>query len=310
MMLVVSACQGRLLEAENPPLAVRVNGLEFTQIQLEREYIFDQAIYKLTNDKELVLHRIEDSLRGVIPTLVLDQQAQQADISITEAEIEVGLTRYADIQGFELAALEAELQEHGFTIEDFRDHYIRRALRIEKYLDTVFSDPKMESQDFSTWLAKQQAQADIEILYQPPMQQPMLNSAAPNFTLTDLHDQPISLSDYRGRPIILNFWATWCLPCRTEMPLLQAAYVQYQTEELMVIAVNFEEGKRLVEPYVSELELTFDVLYDPEAKAGKAYQVKGLPTTFFIDRNGVIRDIQIGQVDEKRLTNLLVMLLQ
>lgn len=309
-VLLMSACEGRPLEGENPPPAARVNGLEFTQIELEREFAFDQAIYKLTNDKELVLHSLEDSLQGVIPTLVLDQQAQQAGFSATETEIEAGLAEYAAAQNFELAVLETELHRYGFTLDDFRDHYIVRAVRIEKYLDAVFRDPIMQDQDFSIWVAEQQAQADIEVLYRPPAEQPLLNGHAPNFTLKDLQGQPVSLAEYRGRPVVLNFWATWCLPCRIEMPLLQAAYRQYHVEGLTVIGINFEEGERLVAPYVAELGLTFDVLYDPNAAVGKAYQVNGLPTTFFIDRQGIIRDIQVGQVDEKKLAGTLESLIE
>jgi peroxiredoxin len=94
------------------------------------------------------------------------------------------------------------------------------------------------------------------------------------------------------------------------MPLLQAAYGRHQAEGLTVIGVNFEEGEHLVAPYVAELGLTFDVLYDPEAVVGKAYQVNGLPTTFFIDRQGIIRDIQVGQVDERKLTDTLASLIE
>ena len=177
-----------------------MNGLEFTQLDLEREYAFDQAIYKLTNGKELVLHSIEDSLQGVIPTLVLDQQAQQAGFAATETEIEAGLAEYAAVQSFEVTALDAALRLYGFTLNDFRNHYIARAVRIEKYLDTVFGDPTLQDQDFSTWVAKQQSQANIEVLYQPPAEQPLLNGTAPSFTLTDLQGLPVSLAEYRGRP--------------------------------------------------------------------------------------------------------------
>jgi len=120
---------------------------------------------------------------------------------------------------------------------------------------------------------------------------------APDFTLSDLEGHPVALSDFQGHPIVLNFWATGCPPCREEMPALQAIYERYRDDGLVVLAVNvliFERGKGAVLAFVREYELTFPVLLDGEGDVMNLYGVRALPTTFFIDREGLIRERVVG----------------
>jgi thiol-disulfide isomerase/thioredoxin len=122
--------------------------------------------------------------------------------------------------------------------------------------------------------------------------------AAPGFTLTDLAGRQVTLSDYRGRPVVINFWATWCVPCRKEMPDLEAAARRHREHGLVVLAVNVHEGPALVKPFMDDLGLREIVpLLDTNATAVARYQVVGLPTTYFIDRQGQIRDIHMGPLD-------------
>jgi cytochrome c biogenesis protein CcmG, thiol:disulfide interchange protein DsbE len=117
---------------------------------------------------------------------------------------------------------------------------------------------------------------------------------APDFTLSLLDGDEIRLSDLRGQPVLINFWASWCRPCRAEMPELQAAASQHADVGLVVLGVNQLEPLSDVSSFVQELALTFPIPLDMEGKVSAAYQVRGLPTSFFVDAEGVIRDAFTG----------------
>lgn len=123
---------------------------------------------------------------------------------------------------------------------------------------------------------------------------PAIGVEAPDFVLemagTGEH---VRLSDFRGQTVILNFWATWCVPCRTEMPDLQAAY---EDDDVLVLAVNQQESDAAVERFVDEFDLSFPVILDREGSVRAHYNVIGLPATFFIDPDGVVRARNFGPV--------------
>jgi len=123
---------------------------------------------------------------------------------------------------------------------------------------------------------------------------PRVGFLSPAFSLKTLDDKVISLAEFKGKPVILNFWATWCAPCRDEMPLLQQLHDQKAKEGLVVIGINSGETGRIIDRYVDQLSLTFTVVTDREKEATNAYGIVGLPTTFFIDREGVVRSVRVG----------------
>jgi len=126
---------------------------------------------------------------------------------------------------------------------------------------------------------------------------PLKGHPAPDFTLQTMTGEPLALSDLRGKAVVLNFWATWCPPCRAEMPELQAAYTAYAPGGLVVLGVNQAEDRATVRAFLDELGLTFPVVLDTQYEVADRYSVNSLPTTFFIDRDGVIRDIVVGQMN-------------
>lgn len=127
-----------------------------------------------------------------------------------------------------------------------------------------------------------------------------VGSLAPDFLLGGMKEgEEVRLSDYRGRPVVLNFWATWCAPCRKEIPNLVAAYDQYADEGLVVIGLNHEEGSSIVKPYVDKFGMDFPIAIDLDGEMWDRYRLLGLPTTFFIDRDGVIRSIYMGPFVEE-----------
>ena len=123
---------------------------------------------------------------------------------------------------------------------------------------------------------------------------PEIGKAAPSFQLTDINGQSVSLSDFQGKPVLLNFWATWCGPCRMEMPYIQEVYDEWSEQGLVLLAVNIREGLTTVEEFMRDYNLSFPVLLDMEGNVAEKYSVGGIPTTYFIDSDGIIRDMQIG----------------
>lgn len=129
---------------------------------------------------------------------------------------------------------------------------------------------------------------------------PEVGKPAPNFVLPSLSGEPISSEQFRGKTLVLNFWASWCPPCRAEMPDLQALWDErLPQDDLVVLAVDFlaEDTVAAATSFVEEFELTFPVVTDtPDGDVGIRYGVRGLPATFFIDRNGILRKVSLGPV--------------
>lgn len=123
---------------------------------------------------------------------------------------------------------------------------------------------------------------------------PRAGYIAPDFTLNTLDGGAITLSDLRGQAVLVNFWASWCPPCRAEMPAIQRVYERYRDQGFTVLAVDLQESDRQVAAFSSSLGLTFPILMDRDGSVFNRYQVKALPSTFFVDRQGVIRDVAVG----------------
>lgn len=136
---------------------------------------------------------------------------------------------------------------------------------------------------------------------QPASGAPTIGGPAPDFTLPTLDGRSVSLSGLRGKPVVINFWATWCAPCRDEMPLLQAVATRHAASGLTVLAIDVQEGEALVQAFVDEFGLTFPVLLDKTGEVVSRYRVRGLPTTVFVDRSGNIQSVYLGPLDEKTL---------
>jgi thiol-disulfide isomerase/thioredoxin len=121
---------------------------------------------------------------------------------------------------------------------------------------------------------------------------------APDFTLPSLSAQSVRLADLRGKVVVLNFWATWCIPCRAEMPALDALYQLYRDRGLDVIGINLDKlSTTTVEDFLKEVKVTFRVVLDPSWSTAQAYRVVGLPTTYLIDRVGNVVVREVGERD-------------
>jgi thiol-disulfide isomerase/thioredoxin len=118
---------------------------------------------------------------------------------------------------------------------------------------------------------------------------------APDFTLTNLTGEEVSLSDYRGTPVMVNFWATWCPPCRAEMPLIQS-YQDKFGDDFVVLAVNGGDTLEQVQSFADANGYTLNFLLDPEISVADLYKVRGFPTSLFIDSAGNLQAVHIGEL--------------
>ncbi len=133
----------------------------------------------------------------------------------------------------------------------------------------------------------------------------VVGAPAPDFDLIDLDGKAVKLSDYRGRAVLVNFWATWCGPCEAEMPLLQDRYTTYHGSGLEILAVNIGEDEATIRPYVEDLGLDFAIVVDPELAVNDDYRVLGYPTTITIDRDGNVVDVHVGAWLDEQLDAVL-----
>ncbi|WP_062356677.1 TlpA family protein disulfide reductase [Bacillus kwashiorkori] len=129
-----------------------------------------------------------------------------------------------------------------------------------------------------------------------------VGNLAPDFSLTTLDGKNISLKDLRGKKVLLNFWASWCPPCRAEMPHMQKVYEEHAGESFEIVAVNLTFGKETAEKaqqFVTDFGLTFPIPLDTTAEVSENYQIVPIPTSYFIDSNGIIQSKYLGPMDEK-----------
>ncbi len=136
---------------------------------------------------------------------------------------------------------------------------------------------------------------DFEFTKQPLISK---GTPAPNFSLPDLEGKNVSLSDFKGKMVLLNIWATWCRPCVEEMPSIEKLYNQFKEKDLIILAVSIDiKGKKVVDPFMKLHNLSFTTLLDTDGSLQNLYRTTGVPESFIIDKNGVIIEKVIGSFD-------------
>jgi cytochrome c biogenesis protein CcmG, thiol:disulfide interchange protein DsbE len=154
------------------------------------------------------------------------------------------------------------------------------------------------------YLARQPANTTTRLI-PPKIGQPM-----PDLALNDLSGELVRLSDYAGQPVLINAWATWCPPCRAEMPLLNEYYLQHKDEGFVILAVNAGETHSLVDEFISQTGFNFPVLLDPDSESLSRMGVFSFPTSILVGRDGTVKKIHVGIITPETMQNEIAPLLE
>lgn len=125
--------------------------------------------------------------------------------------------------------------------------------------------------------------------------------AVPDFRLANLQGDPVSLEDFKGTPLVINFWGTFCEPCIREMPSFERQYTEWKDKGVEIVAINLSEDTLTVSNYVKKLGVTYTVLRDVGRKTEKRYGLRSYPTTFFVNRDGTLSSVFVGEMKEAQI---------
>jgi len=125
--------------------------------------------------------------------------------------------------------------------------------------------------------------------FEPWPVEPLIGKSAPDFSLEDLNGRNVSISSFRGKPILLNFWASWCPYCRKERAHLDTLYKDYSDKNLVIISVSIDRSLETLKAFMGKKSAPFVILYDGQGRVASMFHVAGLPTSFLIDRNGIVK---------------------
>jgi peroxiredoxin len=126
------------------------------------------------------------------------------------------------------------------------------------------------------------------------------NAPAPDFSLTTQRNETVSLSALKGKTVLVNFWASWCKPCRKEIPELNNIYEKYKAQGFNIIGINIDKEKPNAELFMERIPIQYTVAFDPEMTVINEYKATGMPSSFIIDKNGIVREIVYGFSDKKK----------
>jgi peroxiredoxin len=290
-------------------VAATVNGLAITRAMIDKEitvsrFNVSQPLPPLTGAD---LNRAADeALNQLITRQLVLQAAHRQNFSPDEALIESRVELLFGAK--DVQTLDDALGQVGATRADLV-WWVGEITTVEEFTIKVImagAAPQERQQVYNDWLNAQRAAADIKIYLNGEEQSrlALIGEAAPNFTLLNLAGQPVSLSDYKGKVVLVNFWASWCPSCLSEMPDYKQVYQQHDgpAGDFVVLGVNVQEDQAQVEDYALGLGLTFPVLLDEDGDVTtRQYQVTGMPGSFIIDRQGVIFYRHLGPMNVETL---------
>lgn len=127
---------------------------------------------------------------------------------------------------------------------------------------------------------------------------------APDFVLQTVSGEKVKLSDYKGKKVFLNFWATWCPPCKEEMPHMQSFY-EKKPEHVEILAVNFEESQQRITDFTGQYGLTFPILMDKDGKVAEIYEIYTIPTTYVLNEDGTVNQKIVGPMDQAMMETII-----
>ncbi len=317
--LVLAACQMPGISANatsTPPAAppgivAYIGASPVTVAQWEQARAYAEATLRLLGEPGAELDEAA-VLESFVEDVLIVRESDAAKFQIAIEVVDGEENHMLSVAGQSQDALDVILHEVGLTRTGWRTELHRAVLAATYLEDVVLAEvpPGQRSQQRAEWLANlKQTQAVHLIPDFEPLVGLGIGDLAPDFELQTLDGDTLKLSDLRGQIVILNFWASWCLPCLKEMPIFVESYAQHGDEGMTVFAVNIGEKTDVVRDFAEDFGMTFPVGLDTDETVMQGYQIFGLPTTFFINRQGVIDYVVAGALresDYQRLVNTIL----
>ena len=278
----------------------RVSGQFIYQEQVETRvnlYKFLDELYSRTSaDAPNATSVLED----MIVEQMIAQDARKAGLAVTSAEVDADITEIASGSGQEMAEVEDLLGRYSLKMADLREYSASTLLRkrIQQSVTEGAADQADAQNRLNRWFQSLSDTAKIERFKAPGSgPAPRVGAEAPDFSLKDLSGKEIKLSGLRGKPVMINFWATWCPPCREEIPVIAQTYRETQGgSSYEVLGVATQSDASTIRAFGEEFGMGFPLLPDVGSGVVSTYHVLPIPTTFFVDKDGIIRFIQTGPV--------------
>ena len=246
----------------------------------------------------------EEAVNQLVTRHLILQAAAAQKFALTDVDVDIRIDLLFGGYGEEI--LDQALTQANITRDDLA-WWVREIFTVEEFTTQVVmanAPAEQRQQVYSEWLNSQRAGANIQIFLngQPQSPQALMGQTAPNFTLATIDGQPVSLADYAGKVVLVNFWATWCSSCLTEMPDYERVYQKYGQNNFVVLGVNFQEAPGRVGQYADGLGLTFPVLLDTDGNVTThQYQIIGMPASIIVDPQGNIFYRHLGPMSAETL---------
>jgi peroxiredoxin len=290
----------------------RVNGEYIYDRDITREVDLSRLAIDLNKGKSVSVPSRASALENLISRKMQVQDAKRAGVSISAGDVDSDIQQRLNVTGLSMAQLEANLAKYNLKLDDMRA-FSADFLLINKYIGEVVVKGATSDEDrqnrYNDWLTNLSQTSKIDRLKSAGAgPAPNVGSEAPDFTLQDLNGKQIKLSSMRGRPVMINFWATWCPPCRAEIPTLVKTYADTHSpgDPYEIVGVATQSDQQTIQAFAKEFGINFPILPDVENRVTDLYHVLPIPTSFFVDKDGIIRDIQVGPVDQPLLEKWLL----
>ncbi len=312
LLVAVAALAGAWWVGQPPPnVLARVNGENITNEQVDRELLLNRALTALANDGKEVPTTRSAVLEDLISRRMQAQDAARAGVTLTDAQVDDWILTYFQGRKWSKAQVMEALTGYGLTWDDMLAGFHDVAL-INTYLIKYVARGARDTDDAlarqDAWLGNLESTSRVERFRNPDEAEALrVGAPAPDFTVQDLDGKTLKLADLRGHRVLVNFWATWCQPCRIEIPTLVNSYQQLRAEgkDLEIVAIAVNSAPDTVAAFRNEFKMPFTVAPDSGNQISTIYYVGAIPTSYLIDRDGVVRWIHVNIMDDKLLAQQL-----